>query len=137
MAVSPATVVMLAPPGKTRLAPLVRVKAPVNLTMRSRPSASVIAVIVVVPVTSTILPVAVSRFVVVAEATSAPCMLRASNAGPAVICPVPPLATVTVSLKVEPAAVTVMLLVPSKLVPLMVRAVWSAVAVPALPVIVV
>lgn len=54
-----------------------------------------------------------------------------------VVAPVPPLATVTVSESVDPAAVTVIAADPSKLTPLMARAVCSTVAVPALPVIVV
>ena len=49
----------------------------------------------------------------------------------------PPFAIGTVSERVDPAAVTVMAAVPSKFTPLMARAVCSAVAVPALPVMVV
>jgi len=50
---------------------------------------------------------------------------------------VPPFVIGTVSDNVDPAAVTVMAAVPSKFTPLIARAVCSAVAVPALPVIVV
>ena len=49
------------------------------------------------------------------------------------VAPVPPLATVTVSDKVDPAAVTVMGAVPSKFTPLIALAVARAVAVAAFP----
>ena len=77
-----ATVTIFAAPGKIKLVALwVKVKAPVNLTVLSTPAAAVPkAVIVVVPVTSTKLPVAVAKFVVLAEAISAPLIHKASKA---------------------------------------------------------
>ena len=65
-------VVMFALPGSTRLAPLVSVSAPVKRTTASAPCESVIPVTAVVPVTSTRLPVAASRFRLAAEAMFAP-----------------------------------------------------------------
>src|SRR5205807_4562860 len=49
-AVSPTAVVMLTPPGRMSDAPLVRVRMPENSTILTRPLASVIPVIGVVPV---------------------------------------------------------------------------------------
>ena len=74
VAVSPATVVIFAAPGNIKLVALcVNVKAPVNLTILRVPACIVPKpVIVVVPVTSTKLPVAAPISVVVALAMSAP-----------------------------------------------------------------
>ena len=58
-------------------------------------------------------------------------MIRLSR----LVAPVPPLDIGTVSLNVEPAAVTVIFPVPSKLTPLIVLAVSNAVAVAAFPVV--
>ncbi len=67
-----------------------------NRRNRSTPALHVPrAVIVVVPVMSTEMPVAVDRSVVAALAMLLPLVCRSSQAATAVVAPVPPLATAT------------------------------------------
>jgi hypothetical protein len=82
-------------------------------------------------------PIAIPDAAAYSKAVAPALTLSTCNAVPSAVSPVPPFATVTVSESVEPAAVTVMFADPSKLTPLIFRAVCRTVAEPAFPEIVV